>query len=614
MLRRIHQVVLTVLASAVFAPAMAEATPLLPDSALEQLGVQRYWHTQLPLSSGEAVSRVALLDDNAYILTDRNRVYAVHAPTGIIRWADIVAEEGQAVRGPTHGKDFVFFTTPGSVRVFNRRTGEPAMEPRSLRGVIIQASQTVATISIGELHGVCLDHVFDVRQRLSDGELEPTPIAQLKITSVDRREAKGRLTRLSSRLRAKPGDGVAADVVLPLYEVKLPFAASSAASAATVKVGLEDEVWLFVGAANQRLYSLSLLTGFQNWQLLTPKTLTTTPAIRDGLLYLGGQDGRVAALAMTTRQKQWAYHTDGPIFADIAVDEGHVYVASSDRSVYCLQRKTEDLDGQLVWRRRFDEQLLDAPIVANGRVYQLVPQKGLHVLDARNGERLWHRPADDRYLVHMDEFDFFLAGGTGQKLLRVSPRDGEIKTCVDATAVAYTAASQEDRSIVLASKDGQLSCLRSRKAPRMTPAKLAEVLRNERKMQRMAKMGAEEEAKKKKAKLLAAVKELERKEPLFEEDWLASRSTAKPAGGHGLVTVGGAEAEPDESLGRLDETEEEDELDEEDADAEEDADDEEDADEEEADDEASDDDEDDADADEEEEDEEDEEDEDEDED
>ncbi len=561
-LRGIHKAILTVLAGVIIAPAMAEPVPLLTDSSLEQLGVQRYWHTKLQLSSGESVSRVTLLDDNAYVLTDRNRVYAVHAPTGIIRWADVVADEGQTIRGPTHGEDFVFFTTPGTVRVFNRRTGEPAVEPRSLRGVILQASQTVATISIGELHGVRRDQVFEVRQRMADGELETAPIAHLKITSVDRRTAKGRLTRLSSRVRTKVGDGVGVDVVLPLYEVKLPFAASSAANAAKVKVGLEDEIWLFVGAANQRLYSISLLTGFKNWQLLTPKTLTTTPAIRNGILYLGGQDGRIASLELANREKQWAYNTDGPIFADIALDEARVFVASSDRSLYCLQRETDDEAGRLVWRERFDEQLLDAPVVANGKVYQIVPSKGLHVLDARSGKRLWHHPTGDRYLVHMDEFDFLFAGGNGQKLLRVSPLDGKVKTSVDASAVAFAAADQQDSSIVLASKDGQLSCLRSKKAPRMTPARLAEVLRNERKMQRMAEMTAAAEAKKRKAKLLAAVKELERRAPLFEDDWLASRSTAKPVGGRGLISVDGSGTKPDASLGRLDDTEEEKEFDE----------------------------------------------------
>ncbi|HVP11960.1 MAG TPA: PQQ-binding-like beta-propeller repeat protein [Phycisphaerae bacterium] len=500
------------------------AADFLADKDLKALGVQRYWHCDLPLTRSAALAKIVPVDDAIYALTDDNVVYAVHSATGVIRWSNIVADPGQAVRGPTHNRQFAMFTTPGSVRVMSRQTGEAAGEPRSLRGYIIDVVHDSATISIGEAHGVRPGDVLNVVRLGSGGEPERDAIAKLTITVVDPKQAKGRLTRLTIARQVTLGDVVMADVILPLAQVKLPFAASSAAAA--------DEKWLFLGAANERFYSLDILSGFQNWQLLTPKTVTATPILRGDDLFIAGQDGLVLAITKTERSKIWSFDTEGPIFADLVVDPKHVYVASSDRSLYCLDRKT----GHRIWRERFDTPLDESPVVCKGRLYQRVPQQGLFVLDSDTGKRLWRREDDARFLVQFEDDAYLLATAGGTKLLKVEAATGKLKVEGDGQSISLATGNQEEQSILVATKQGELACLRSEKAPRLTPGVLAEALRNEAKIRARAELEAQ--AKTAKAQPTSGPAEAKRPGLLSEEDWLISRSQTKPVGGHGVIQVG----------------------------------------------------------------------------
>jgi len=499
----------------------AGAADLLPDRDLRNLAVQEYWDTQVPLEGGATVSRVVLLDDAVYVLADTNAVYALHAPTGVIRWSNIVGDTGQNVRGPTHTERFTFFTAPGTIRVMSRQSGEPAGEPRALRGIIVDVAHDTATIAIGANHGVRLGDVLQVKRALPTGELEEDALATLRITVVDAKRAKGRLTRLTTAKRAMSGDVAVANVVLPLAEVKLPFAASSAA------VG--DDGSLYVGAANQRFYSLDMLSGFQHWQLLTPKTVSATPALAEEVLYIVGQDGRVISLNKGDRTGNWTFDTEGPIFAKPVVDKDRVYVASTDRSLYSLDRRT----GRRMWRERFDMPLREPPVLCEGRLFQSVPERGLMVLDAGTGKTLWHRQEPASFMTQFGGDAYLFDDEVGARLIRVEAATGKEKANVGAEPASFAAASQVDQSIILATRQGRVVCLRSEKAPRLTPARLAEALRDDARIAARAKAEAEQKA----AKAVTAKPE-EEKPPLWlpEDDWLTSTSKLPPLGGREPAT------------------------------------------------------------------------------
>lgn len=514
------------------ASASAAADELLSSSALQRLGCQRFWELQLPLKDGESLTRIERLDDNLYALTDSQSVFTVHTPTGIIRWATQVADEGQTIRGPSHTDQYVVFTVPGAIRIFDRRTGDLAVEPRTLRGVIIDVAHDIATVTVGRVHGVRNGDVLGVYHPGEEGRLAKKPVAQLKITAIEPHRAKGRLIGFDKRHPPQAGDRIRANVELPLQKVKLPFAASSAAVA--------DDQRIYVGAANQRFYCLDILGGFQHWQLLTPNTVSATPCLAGDDLFIAGLDGRVLACTKAQRERNWIFQTEGPIFADPVVQGPRVYVASSDRSLYCLKRHGKDPagHGQLIWRQRFDTPLAEAPVVSHERVHQPVPRDGLHVLDAETGKRLWHTAGTARFLIQFEGDAYLLVGDGPHRLLRADARTGRQKAEVDAPLIDFAVASPKDQSILLATKTGKLACIRSIKAPRLRPAHLAEVLRNERKIAIQKELDAKRKQQQHDAKKLAEAPPDKRPpSSLFEDDWLRSRKTGRPVGGSALAKV-----------------------------------------------------------------------------
>jgi len=522
---------LTLLAGIWQTTAVASAADVLDAAAIDQLAARKYWQINLPLQASELVTRTVLLDDNLYALTNQNRAFAVHARTGIIRWGRLVAEPGQTVRGPTHSKDYAFFTAPAAVKVINRRSGELIGEPRRLRGVIIEMAHDIATVSIGRLHGVRGDDVLNIVRLDADGVPVGQPLAKMKMLVIGERKSKGRILRESRTLKIEAGLSVAADVTLPLRYVQLPFAASGPAVA--------DEKSLFVGAGNERLYSIQILTGYENWRVMTPKTLTTAPILGDEYMYFAGLDGRVVCCTKIDRERKWVYQTEGPVFADLVVSDKYVYAASTDRLLYCLDRNTKLHEGRRVWRRRFDNAPTQGPVLNDGRLYQEIPNEGLFVLDAETGRTLWRRPEGGVFLTQVGK-DIYLFNGSGSgEIVRVDAVGGEVKRRVACANAAFVNASQADQLVTLTTKLGRMMCLRPKSAPSLKPSDLAEVLRDDNKIKALAALKAERAAGKKPARV--AAKPLPKFDYVDDDDWLTSRSKVKPVGGDGLVDTGDAE-------------------------------------------------------------------------
>ncbi len=595
--------VLIALGSLTASTQTAVAIELLPADAIQRLDVQRYWEMQLPLTGEDVVTRVALLDDNFYVLTNTNKVFAVHARTGVLRWSTIVADEGATIRGPSHSDTLALFTIPGGVRAFNRQTGEFPSEPRLLRGFIIDVVNDRATVTIGQVNGVRNGDVFHVFPPSAAGRFEEgLAVAKLKITAIETYRSKGLLTGYNKRRPPTSGFRIMANLDRPLEKIKLPFAAAGPAIA--------DKARVYVGAANERFYCLNILTGFLHWQVLTPKTVSATPILDGEELIFAGQDGRV--ICCTKRKApgkripktKWIFETKGTVFADIVVTPQRVFAASTDRSLYCLNRAAKKGQPRKLWQKRFDNPLSDAPILSNGRVYQTVPLFGLVALDEKTGDRLWVRPDGGRFLVEF-ESDVYLLGGEGPySLVRVEGKTGTEKAVVNAGLATFAEASQQDQSILLGTLAGRLACYRSRKAPPLKAAQLAEVLRNDSRMRFRAELDAKEKTEREKEKPAGAIVTAKPRLSKFMENLLRSTKTGRPVGGTGLVEVPEEEDESvydrqtdiddEDALDDEDEDEfdDEDEADDEDDEEEEDDDDEED-DEENEDDEEDDDDEDD---------------------
>ncbi|MCB9857897.1 MAG: PQQ-binding-like beta-propeller repeat protein [Phycisphaerales bacterium] len=527
----------TILCLFVFPAAPTFGQSLVKPEDAERLGMQMFWQASAPVPTGEFAASTKLVDDNIYLMTPSNVVVAVHAGTGVVRWVTQVADPGQTVRGPTHSDNYAFFTAPGAVKAIDRRTGLPAEQPRKLRGVVITVEHDTAEISLGRAHGVRLDDVLDIVDSNESNSISPEPIARLKITVIGERISKGRILQETRTSRVRSGDRVWADIGVPIQAIKLPFAPSSPAVA-------NDED-IFVGAANQRMYSLRFLTGFQNWQVSTPKNMSAAPALFGDSVYFCDQDGRCAAATQRRRDKVFEFYTDGAIFVSPVVTQDHVFVASSDRSLYCLQRVSPDNSprraGDRIWQQRFDEAPVVAPIVSGDLVFQRT-SSGLYAVNIEDGEVKWNRPGSSGFLARMDDEAYLWESAT-RRIVRVKVEDGKEVAAIDVPSADYALANVENQLVILGTQMGRLTCLRPKDAPYLKPAQLALVLQNDKKARELNTLLADSKAEREAAAKAKAEAARGPERPAYsfldDDDWLVSTSDRVPVGTRNLVTEKG---------------------------------------------------------------------------
>lgn len=537
MISRTRVAAATLLCSFVFTSVPSFAQSLVKPEQAERLGMQTFWQANAPLPTGEFAVSAKLVDDNVYLLTPSNIAVAVHAGTGVVRWLARVAEPGQTVRGPTHSDSYAFFTGPGSVKVVDRRTGLPAEQARKLRGVIITVEHDIAEISLGRAHGVRLDDVLDVVSAGDANSSEPDAISKIRVTVIGERVSKGRLIQDTRTRRVRSGDRVFADINVPIDATKLPFAPSSAA------VGNDEDI--FIGAANQRMYSIRFLTGFQNWQVSTPNNMAAPAVLSGANVYFCDLDGRCAAATERHRDKVFEFYTEGPIFHAPVVTADHVFVASSDRSLYCLQRNGRSdsprRPGDRIWQQRFDEPPEQSPIVSGDLVFHRTAE-GLFAVSVEDGTEKWMRSGSAAFLARMED-EAYLWESAARRLVRVKVEDGAEVAVVDVPSADYAFANVEHQLVILGTRLGRLTCLRPKDAPYLRPSQLALVLQNDEKARKLNTLLTEAKAEREaKAKARAeANRPPERPDYSFldEDDWLSSTSTRMPVGVRNLTGKSG---------------------------------------------------------------------------
>ncbi len=107
------------------------------------IGMQLYWDHRLSLGSGETVTRIYQLDEMLYCMTNRNRLFARDAATGLDRWTVTVAQPGAPVFRPTHvDKIKLSATVPGAAALVY---GEPNLD--AYDAVVLNTSSQLIVIN-----------------------------------------------------------------------------------------------------------------------------------------------------------------------------------------------------------------------------------------------------------------------------------------------------------------------------------------------------------------------------------------------------------------------------------------------------------------------------------
>lgn len=224
-----------------------------------------------------------------------------------------------------------------------------------------------------------------------------------------------------------------------------------------------DQQRLFAGGADGNLYSLLWRhhhgdAPLERWRLASGSVVTSTPVIKDDILYFATVKGQVASCSALDKTFGWIARV-GPIAGDIAVDETRVYAASTDSSVYALHRNT----GAVMWRTRFQHMLVDGPVLKGSTIYQFCPGEGLMALDAGDGRILWTRK-DAVSLLSATGGEAALLGQSGTVEV-VDIATGDTVRSFDAGPVHASAVNLDDDAVYLAYGDGRVACHRPRGVP-----------------------------------------------------------------------------------------------------------------------------------------------------
>lgn len=118
-----------VLGLSTLTPVQAQdGTDYIASAPLVELGLVKSWQLRLPLEEGQAVTDVYLVDDALYAITNDGYAFAVHAPTGALRWLRRVTTGGYHVMRPAHIRDRVCFVTAAAVLQLDRVYGRAERE------------------------------------------------------------------------------------------------------------------------------------------------------------------------------------------------------------------------------------------------------------------------------------------------------------------------------------------------------------------------------------------------------------------------------------------------------------------------------------------------------
>lgn len=92
---------------------------------------------------------------------------------------------------------------------------------------------------------------------------------------------------------------------------------------------------LYVGLDN-RLISIDTKIRMQSWQFETGASVTSSPAIEDGIIYFGSRDGYVYAVNESDGTEVWKVATGDEVSSSPAIDSGVVYIGSHDGKMYAF--------------------------------------------------------------------------------------------------------------------------------------------------------------------------------------------------------------------------------------------------------------------------------------
>lgn len=131
-------------------------------------------------------------------------------------------------------------------------------------------------------------------------------------------------------------------------------------SSPTIRQGV-----VYFGSVDATLYALDARTGWVTWRFRLGRASISTPCIADDLIFTGAADGNITAIDLRSAKEHWHFSTDHQVTGSPIIYQDALYCGSVDGFLYCLDYRT----GRLRWKLQTGGPITGTPTAAAGLVY-----------------------------------------------------------------------------------------------------------------------------------------------------------------------------------------------------------------------------------------------------
>ncbi len=291
---------------------------------LKDAGLQYYWRCDsLPrlLNRGEKVVRTWLIDENFYCLTSENRLMAIEAERGSLRWNKWVhvAEPGRTVFEPTHVKDALLTRKTPTRKEILQPKRRPGVEIKGIDLVII-STRTNALVIDRNTGDVIRDikYGFPVAASAgtcSNGRLLFVPDSRGRYHALLMHEMlESWSLDLKGAIKVSPqytADKVVVATEAGHLQVANTFEARKKVWTRTIAGGIEAPILatadhLLVPCMDRRLHAFDTATGQRLWEAFEcKKPLLDAPQLSDVSIFQYARGGKFFAINLVSGKLRW---------------------------------------------------------------------------------------------------------------------------------------------------------------------------------------------------------------------------------------------------------------------------------------------------------------------
>ena len=155
---------------------------------------------------------------------------------------------------------------------------------------------------------------------------------------------------------------------------------------------------LIIPSTDGNLYCLNAVNGKLLWKFQTNRSIVASPLIHKNAVFIGSSEGKFRSLNLQTGKLNWVFDSakgfqkSTPLFYD-----NKIYFGGWGNEFYALDAN----NGKLIWkffdgyRNRMLSPASCVPVVAQGHVFIVAPDRFMTKLDAETGKLIWKKNWDD---------------------------------------------------------------------------------------------------------------------------------------------------------------------------------------------------------------------------